>query len=118
MTVAMSKRFWMIQRSNVDKEIFAGKWNQIRGKSKDWWSLINDIDLGRLDKSPDKLKKYVMLLQVKYGYTRKFAGEEINRRVAAHEAEENQAPAMKTGKPGVQTQNSRVVKTLKKESTK
>src|SRR5512146_1722931 len=72
----------------IDKKVFEGKWKEIRGKSKEWWSLINDIDLGRLDKSPNKLKKYVMLLQVKYGYTRKSAGEEISRRVEEQNAEE------------------------------
>ena len=75
----------------MNKNVFEGRWKEIRGRSKDWWSLINDIDLGRLDKSPDKLKKYVMLLQVKYGYTSKFAGEEINRRVIEHDAEGQKA---------------------------
>jgi hypothetical protein len=76
----------------MNKSVFEGKWKEIRDKSKGWWSLINDIDLARLDKSPDKLKKYVMLLQVKYGYTGKFAGEEITRRVAEHDAAEPNAP--------------------------
>lgn len=76
----------------MNKSEFEGKWKEIRGKSREWWSLINDIDLGRLDKSPDKLKKYVMLLQVKYGYTSKFAGEEITRRIAEHDAAELEAP--------------------------
>jgi hypothetical protein len=76
----------------MNKSVFEGKWKQIRGKSKEWWSLINDIDLGRVDKAPDKLKKYVVLLQVKYGYTRKFAGEEISRRIVEHAAEEQKAP--------------------------
>jgi len=76
----------------MNKSVFEGKWKEIRGKSKEWWSLINDIDLGRVDKAPDKLKKYVVLLQVKYGYTKKFAGEEINRRMAEHEADERKAP--------------------------
>ena len=76
----------------MKKSVFEGKWKEIRAKSKAWWGLINDIDLSRLDKSPEKLKKYVMLLQVKYGYTSKFAGEEITRRVAEHDAEESKAP--------------------------
>ena len=85
----------------MNKSVFEVKWKEIRGKSKEWWSLINDIDLSRLDKSPDKLKKYVMLLQVKYGYTSKFAGEEINRHVAAHEAEENKVSRVEPVKTGV-----------------
>ncbi len=78
----------------MKKNVFEGKWKEIRGKSKGWWSLINDIDLGRLDKSPNKLKKYIMLLQVKYGYTGKFAGEEIDRHLEAQEAEANEVPAI------------------------
>jgi hypothetical protein len=76
----------------MKKTMFEAKWNGIRDKSQEWWSLINDIDLRRLDKSPDKLKKYVMLLQAKYGYTSKFAGEEITRRVAENDAAELSAP--------------------------
>ena len=76
----------------IDKNAFEGRWKEIRGKSKEWWSLINDIDLGRVDKAPNKLGKYVVLLQVKYGYTRKFATEEINRRVEEQKAEEHKVP--------------------------
>jgi L-rhamnose mutarotase len=76
----------------MKKSEFEARWKEIRGKSREWWSLINDIDLGRLDKSPEKLKKYMVLLQVKYGYTRKFAGEEIFRRVAEYDAEQLKAP--------------------------
>lgn len=85
----------------MKKSVFEDRWKEIRAKSQEWWSLINDIDLGRLDKSPDKFKKYVMLLQVKYGYTSKFAGEEINRHVEEHEAEEKKARAVEAGKTDV-----------------
>jgi hypothetical protein len=72
----------------MNKTIFEGKWKQIRGKSKEWWSLINDLDLIRVDKAVVKLDKYVVLLQVKYGYTKQFAREEINKRVVEQEAAE------------------------------
>jgi uncharacterized protein YjbJ (UPF0337 family) len=72
----------------MNKTIFEGKWKQIRGKSKEWWSLINDLDLSRVDKAVVKLDKYVVLLQVKYGYTKQFAREEINKRVIEQEAAE------------------------------
>ena len=77
----------------MNKTIFEGKWKQIRGKSKEWWSLINDLDLSRVDKAVVKLDKYVVLLQVKYGYTKQYAKEEINRRIVQHEAEESKVPA-------------------------
>jgi uncharacterized protein YjbJ (UPF0337 family) len=72
----------------MNKTIFEGKWKQIRGKSKEWWSLINDLDLSRIDKATEKLERFVVLLQVKYGYTKQFAREEINKRVVEQEAGE------------------------------
>jgi len=72
----------------MNKTIFEGKWKQIRGKSKEWWSLINDLDLSRIDKATEKLDRFVVLLQVKYGYTKQFAREEINKRVVEQEAGE------------------------------
>ena len=77
----------------MNKTIFEGKWKQIRGKSKEWWSLINDLDLSRVDKAAVKLDKYVVLLQVKYGYTKQYAKEEINKHIAKHDAEESKVPA-------------------------
>jgi len=69
----------------MNKNIFEGKWEQIRGKSKQWWSLINDSDLSRVDKSAVKLDKYIVLLQVKYGYTKQYAREEIVKRIGEQE---------------------------------
>jgi uncharacterized protein YjbJ (UPF0337 family) len=65
----------------VNKDVFENKWKQIRAQSKDWWSLITDDDLNKVEKAPIKFDKYVTMLQVKYGYTRVQAREEINRRV-------------------------------------
>jgi hypothetical protein len=70
----------------MNKTIFDGNWKEIRGKSKEWWSLINDLDLSRVDKAAVKLDKYIVLLQVKYGYTKQYAKEEINKRLEVHEA--------------------------------
>ncbi len=72
----------------MNKNLFETKWKQIRGRSKEWWSLINDLDLSRVDKSAAKLDKYVVLLQVKYGYTRQYAREEINKHMEEYEAKE------------------------------
>jgi uncharacterized protein YjbJ (UPF0337 family) len=69
----------------MNKTIFEGKWKQIRGKSKEWWSLINDLDLSRVDTAAIKLDKYVVLLQVKYGYTKQYAREEIVKRIGEQE---------------------------------
>ena len=72
----------------MNKTIFEDKWKAIRGKSKEWWSLINDLDLSRVDKATEKLDKYIVLLQVKYGYTKQYAREEINKRIVKYEGEE------------------------------
>ena len=71
---------------NVTKDSFEGKWEQIRTQSKVWWSLLTDDDLNKVEKAPIKFDKYIMILRVKYGYTREHAREEINRRVTTLEA--------------------------------
>ena len=71
----------------MNKNLFEGKWEQIRDQSKGWWSLINDHDLDRVDKAPIKFDKYLTMLQVKYGYTREQARKEVGIRVAVYEAQ-------------------------------
>ena len=65
------------------KSKFDQKWKVIRGQSREWFSLVAEHDLKRIDKADDKLNKYMTMLQVKYGYTRQQAGEEINKRWTA-----------------------------------
>ena len=77
----------------MNRAIFEDNWKHIREKSKEWWSLINDLDLSRVDKADFKLDKYVVLLQVKYGYSKQDAREEINKRLEQHEAKEKDHPA-------------------------
>ncbi|HLA08650.1 MAG TPA: hypothetical protein VJ022_14490 [Anaerolineales bacterium] len=64
------------------KSKFDEKWKLIRGQSTEWWSLMAEHDLKKVDKADDKLGKFVTILQVKYGYTRQQAREEINKRWA------------------------------------
>lgn len=68
---------------NNQKSKFDQKWKVIRGQSAEWWQLVAEHDLKRVDKADDKLDKFLTLLQVKYGYTRQQAAEEINKRWAA-----------------------------------
>lgn len=68
----------MNQKSKFDE-----KWKLIRGQSMGWWSLIAENDLQKVDKAVDKQGKFVTLLQVKYGYTRQQARDEINKRWSA-----------------------------------
>jgi len=66
------------------KSKFDQKWKLIRGQSMEWWSLIAEHDLKKVDKAEDKLDKFMTILQVKYGYTRIQARDEINRRWVAY----------------------------------
>ena len=70
----------------MNKTIFEEKWKLIRSQSTTWWGLMADYDLNKVDKADVKFDKYVTMLQVKYGYTRQQAREEIERRLVEHEA--------------------------------
>ena len=65
------------------KTKFDQKWKLIRGQSLEWFDLLAEHDLKKVDKADDKLDKFVTMIQVKYGYTRQQAAEEINRRWTA-----------------------------------
>jgi uncharacterized protein YjbJ (UPF0337 family) len=62
----------------MNKDIFEGKWKEMRGQVKEWWGKLTDDDL---DKVAGNAEQIVGLLQQKYGYTRQRAEEEFNRRV-------------------------------------
>jgi hypothetical protein len=70
----------------MNKDAFEEKWGSIRAQSKTWWSLFSEDDLVKVDKAPVKRDKYVVMLQVKYGYTREYAQEEVGRRLAEYDA--------------------------------
>jgi len=62
------------------KSKFDQQWKLFRSRTLDWWSLLGEHDLKKVDKADDKQDKFVTILQVKYGYTREQARDEINRR--------------------------------------
>jgi len=70
----------------INKAVFEDKWKVIRSQSTGWWGLMAEYDLIKVDKADVKFDKFVTMLQVKYGYTRQKAREEIDRRVAELEA--------------------------------
>ncbi len=70
----------------INKAIFEEKWNLIRSQSTMRWSLMADYDLNKVDKAEVKFDKFVTMLQVKYGYTRQKAREEVGRFWAEYEA--------------------------------
>jgi uncharacterized protein YjbJ (UPF0337 family) len=61
----------------MNKDIFDGKWKQMRGNAKTWWGKLTDDDL---DRAAGRYDVLVGLLQEKYGYTRQSADEEIDKR--------------------------------------
>ena len=67
----------------AQKSKFDQQWKVIRGQSAEWFSLLGEHDLKKIDKAADKQDKFLTMLQVKYGYTRQQATEEVNRRWAA-----------------------------------
>ena len=77
----------------MNKAIFDEKWKVFRGQSTEWWSLMAEFDLVKVDKAEAKLDKFATLLQVKYGYTRQKAREEINRLWTEYEANSKKAAA-------------------------
>jgi uncharacterized protein YjbJ (UPF0337 family) len=71
----------------MNKDIFEGKWKQLKGQVKEWWGDLTDDDLERVG---GKYDQFVGMLQEKYGYTREHAEAEIDRQTAAFEAYQSQ----------------------------
>ena len=63
----------------MNKAMFEERWKVIRVQSAEWWDLMAEHDLLKVDKADVKFDKFVTMLQVKYGYTRQKAREEISR---------------------------------------
>ena len=70
----------------MNKTIFEEKWSLIRTLITDKWSLMVEYDLNKVDKAEVKFDKFVTMLQVKYGYSRQKAREEIGTLWAEYEA--------------------------------
>jgi uncharacterized protein YjbJ (UPF0337 family) len=67
----------------MNKDIFEGKWKQIRGEAKSWWGKLTDDDI---DRAAGKYEVFAGLLQEKYGYSHERAVSEIDKRVTEFEA--------------------------------
>lgn len=70
----------------MNKAMFEDNWKLIRSQSTARWSLMAEYDLNKVDKSEVKFDKFVTMLQVKYGFTRQQAREEVGRLWAEYEA--------------------------------
>ncbi|HWQ04850.1 MAG TPA: CsbD family protein [Longilinea sp.] len=67
----------------MNKDIFEGKWKELRGQIKELWGKLTDDEL---DKAAGNSEQIIGLLQQKYGYTREHAVEELNKHVAEFKA--------------------------------
>lgn len=63
----------------MNRSLFEEKWKLIRGEIHMRWNLMVEYDLIKVDKADVKFDKFVTMLQVKYGYTRQQAREEIGK---------------------------------------
>ena len=66
----------------MNKDVFEGKWKQVRGPAKLWWGRLTDADL---DKVGGQFDVFAGLLQEKYGYSRERAEEEIEKQMNEYE---------------------------------
>ena len=70
----------------LNKAIFEENWKEIRSQSTGRWNLMAEHDLVKVDKAEVKYDKFVTMLQVKYGFTRQQARDELSRLWAENEA--------------------------------
>jgi uncharacterized protein YjbJ (UPF0337 family) len=64
------------RRIRMNRDIIAGKWQQLMGKVKEQWGKLTDDDLKAVEGKFDKLTG---LIREKYGYTKEKAEAEYNR---------------------------------------
>jgi len=67
----------------MNKDVFEGKWKQVRGEAKVWWGKLTDDDL---DKVGGQFDVFAGLLQQKYGYSREQAEEAIEKQMNEYES--------------------------------
>ena len=65
----------------MDKDIFLGKWKQLKGEVKKLWGNLTEDDLDRTEGDRDKL---LGVLQEKYGYSKDQAREQLDRFLNEH----------------------------------
>ena len=73
----------------MNRDIVAGKWQQLRGKVKEQWGKLTDDDLIQASGSFDKLTGAI---RERYGYTRERAEEELERFYKRHVEIDEPAP--------------------------
>ena len=64
--------------AQMNDDILAGKWKQVKGNARQWWSKLTDDDIDRMT---GKTEELAGKLQERYGWSRERATDEINRRL-------------------------------------
>ena len=63
----------------MNEDILKGQWRQLRSQIKQWWSVLTDDDLDKINGQRDKL---IGKLQEKYGFTKEQATRELDDHLA------------------------------------
>ena len=63
----------------MNEDILKGQWKQLRGQIKQWWGVLTDDDL---DKINGRREQLIGKLQEKYGFTQDQATRELDDRLA------------------------------------
>lgn len=63
----------------MNEDILKGQWTQIRGQVKQWWGMLTDDDLNKINGKRDQL---IGKLQERYGYSKEQAVKQIDERLA------------------------------------
>jgi uncharacterized protein YjbJ (UPF0337 family) len=63
----------------MNEDILKGQWKQLRGQIKEWWGVLTDDDLDKINGRRDQL---IGKLQEKYGFTKDQATRELDDHLA------------------------------------
>ena len=63
----------------MNEDILKSQWLQLRGQIKEWWSVLTDDDLDKINGRRDRL---IGFLQQKYGFTKEQATRELDDHLA------------------------------------
>jgi uncharacterized protein YjbJ (UPF0337 family) len=66
----------------MNKDIFEGKWKQLRGEIRGWWGKLTDNDVDTVN---GKFDVFIGLLQERYGYSREQAEDELDKQLKEYQ---------------------------------
>ena len=63
----------------MNEDMLKSQWQQMRNQIKEWWSVLTDDDLDKINGRRDRL---IGFLQLKYGFTKEQATRELDDHLA------------------------------------